>query len=401
MMRTTLFSSLFWLMATLCLAQPAGTTPPPVSVPPIECWWRTSTSSVRVGELFSVVLTCSVLDTAAVTVVPDQSRLDPLVLQLSPFEVMSGRQAADLRRRGRRFFQYEYTLRYIGEEIGRDVSLPPLSISYKVQNRAEAQGAAIESRDRQYILPERSLRVVSLVPLGARDIRDRAPDTFQAIADRRFRASVLRILGIGLLVVGGVMLAWALLRALTERRASAQGPARLASDGAILGEVARQLEAVERQRQTDGWTPDVLSRALAALRIAGMYAVGGRVAQTPWSPDLELDEGQILVRSRLRPGRTAAVSGSATASVLEREMRRRESRNGQPGGPLAELHPALASLDLAAFGQADLTALDLDGAMASGLRGVESLKREYRSPVRRLKALVRRTLTARARGWIN
>ena len=76
--------------------------------PSLQCWWRTSAGAIRVGEQFSIVLTCAVLETEAATVVVDQSRLEPSVVQFAPFEVLGGSHGADLRRGDRRFFQYEY-----------------------------------------------------------------------------------------------------------------------------------------------------------------------------------------------------------------------------------------------------------------------------------------------------
>src|SRR5438105_1079752 len=77
---------------------------------PIACWWRTSASAVRAGQPFTLVLTCAVVENALVTIVPDESRLDPSVMQLAPFDVIGGRHGTDLRADDRRFFQYEYTL---------------------------------------------------------------------------------------------------------------------------------------------------------------------------------------------------------------------------------------------------------------------------------------------------
>ena len=47
-----------------------------VQTDPLQCWWRTSAGAVRVGEPFTVVLTCAVLETDAATVVvgPDAAR---------------------------------------------------------------------------------------------------------------------------------------------------------------------------------------------------------------------------------------------------------------------------------------------------------------------------------------
>ena len=57
-----------------------------VETDPLQCWWRTSAGAIRVGEPFSVVLTCAVLETDAATVVVNQSRLEPSVVQFAPFQ---------------------------------------------------------------------------------------------------------------------------------------------------------------------------------------------------------------------------------------------------------------------------------------------------------------------------
>ena len=380
------------LALTLLLAVPAAAqTTQTAEVAPIECWWRTSANSVRVGQLFQVIMTCAVLETSATTVVPDQSRLDPSVLQLPPFEVTGGSQAADLRTPSRRFFQYEYTLRYIGEDFGRDVALPQLPVAYRVQSRVDTNAAAIESRDRQYYLPAQTIRIESLVPVNAGDIRDRPPDTFRDIEQRRFRATVLRIIGISLIVASGAILLWGLIRYFSRRRTKTAQRVRFASDGAVLREVGRELQAVRRGRETEGWTADLAARALAALRIAGSYAVAGHASQSPLAPGTVLSEGQVSVRPPMQPGKAAAVSGSATAQTVARELRRRESMNGQPAGVLVDLHQALQQFSTAAYGQARPPDGDLDDAMNSGERALGAVQREHRWLVKRL-ATLRRTV---------
>src|SRR5262245_1123749 len=103
------------LVLVLGFAAVAGAQP--TATDPIQCWWRTSTGAVKVGEPFSLVLTCAVIETAELTVVPEQSQLEPSVLQLPPFEVLGGTHAPDLRDGDRRFFQYEYQLRIISESV--------------------------------------------------------------------------------------------------------------------------------------------------------------------------------------------------------------------------------------------------------------------------------------------
>src|SRR5437879_4484255 len=82
--------------------------PKDVAVSPIECWWKTDRSAIRVGEHFQLTLTCAVLDTDKVKVVVDESSLAPSALHLVPFEIIGGNRFRDIRNSPRRFFQYAY-----------------------------------------------------------------------------------------------------------------------------------------------------------------------------------------------------------------------------------------------------------------------------------------------------
>src|SRR5262245_43235156 len=106
-------------IALLTAAAPvfAQNQTPTTKTDPIQCWWKTTAGAVRVGEVFSAVLTCAVLETPDVKVVVDQSKLEPSVVQFAPFEVTGGSHAADLHTDDRRFFQYEYRLRVIAENL--------------------------------------------------------------------------------------------------------------------------------------------------------------------------------------------------------------------------------------------------------------------------------------------
>src|SRR4051812_21672532 len=85
------------LLATTAVPGFAQHAAPTQSADPIQCWWRTSAGAIRVGEPFTVVLTCAVIETDAAQVVVDQSRLEPSVMQFAPFEVLGGTHGADLR----------------------------------------------------------------------------------------------------------------------------------------------------------------------------------------------------------------------------------------------------------------------------------------------------------------
>src|SRR4051812_26461628 len=64
--------------------KPAAPLPPlsapkagEVSSDPIRCWWKADRTAVRVGERFGLVLTCSVIETGPITVVPVLNQLEP------------------------------------------------------------------------------------------------------------------------------------------------------------------------------------------------------------------------------------------------------------------------------------------------------------------------------------
>src|SRR4051794_13236943 len=215
-----------------------------VQTDPIQCWWRTGAGAVRVGEPFSLVLTCAVVENDSAKVIVDQSKLEPSVIQLAPFEVTGGSHGADLRTNERRFFQYEYRLRLIAEnQFGRDVPLPETKLSYHVQSQT-GQRSAIQGRDQSYLLPAQSMRVMSMVPNDASDIRDTTSETFTDVDQRSFRANLLIVIGGVLFALAGLMALVAVVRIVSRFRKPVTASTRLVSDSAILGAVSRELAAV-------------------------------------------------------------------------------------------------------------------------------------------------------------
>ena len=63
---------------------------------PIRCWWKTDRTSVRVGEAFGLTLTCGVIETGPIAVVPALTQLEGGAIQLTPFEVVSATRRNDV-----------------------------------------------------------------------------------------------------------------------------------------------------------------------------------------------------------------------------------------------------------------------------------------------------------------
>jgi len=306
--------------------QPGTRNPEPgtVEVDPIECWWRTTATAVRVGETFTVVLTCSVLNTEAARVVADESRLEPTVVQLQPFEVVGGTHPKDVTTAGRRFFQYAYELRVIAENVfAAAVTLPPLEINYKVESRTNL-GDSLAGRDQTYALPTLAIRVLSIVPDTATDIREAPVATFTDLEDTAFRGSAMRIGGWVLLGLGGLLLVLALAGLLRGRRTEAPKTRRM-SDAMVLQGVRRELASI-REQSRGGWTSELAGRALAALRVVAAFAAGKPVMQklrtrseartgAPLAPT----DGQLAIDGRF--GTDAVVSASVTSRQADEELR--------------------------------------------------------------------------------
>lgn len=331
--------------------QPADQATTNVEVEPITCWWRTSASAVRVGELFGVTLTCAVVETESTRVVPDVSRLDPTVVQLPPFEVLGGTHPPDLTVPGRRYLQYDYRLRLIAEDaFGTDVAVPPLEITYRIESKVEG-GETVQGRDLTYALPRTGVRVISLVPNDAADIRESPAAAFGAIQSRVARGNLLETLATLLFALAGFVGLVAVVGAVRRRTASASGVRHLLAPRTIIAAAARELAAIERESR-EGWTPELAARTLAALRIVGSYAagrgVGQRLAQQGDAPV----EGEIVVRGRFGRARVFA-AGSVTPESV---------------GEVAGLAEALRTLEVARYGRTEAADRFPGEAVATALR---------------------------------
>jgi hypothetical protein len=368
------------------------TSPPGASVAPIECWWKTDRSAVRIGENFTLTLTCAVLDTERVKVIVDESALAPSALHLVPFDIVGGERFRDVLNAPRRFFQYQYVMRVLGEEFfGREVTLPRLQISYRVQNSLQG-GAALQGREAHYSLVPVPIRVLSLVPAGAADIRDTPVDTFGDVDARLFRSNLLLILAGVAFVLAGLMTVMLIARAAVKRHATTAARQQTLSTFAVVRAASRELGAVQSASQSGGWNGDLAGRAAAALRLAGAVALSRPVSHKEVDRATPPTEGQVVAApgfSALR-GRKVVLSASVTpdstplngASASAAELFRALSQ------PLAVFTAARYSRD----GGIDTTTLD-----AALSEGRDVVRRVRRSQWRRFGRSKRHTDTATAR----
>ena len=341
-------------------------------VAPIECWWKTDRSAVRVGEKFLLTLTCAVLDTERVKVVVDESALAPSALHLVPFDIVSGERFRDIRNAPRRFFQYQYSLRLLGEEFfGKEVTLPRLQISYRVQNSLQG-GAALQGRETQYSLVPVPIRVLSLVPAGAADIRDTPADTFGNVDERLFRSNLLLIFAGVTFVLAGLMAVMLVARAAVKRHATAATRHRTVSPGTVLRAASRELGAVQSASQSAGWNIDLIGRAAAALRLAGAVALSRPVSQTEVDRHTPPTEGQIAAPpgfGALR-GKRTVLSASVTPDTVSSNGKSAPASDAWQ--PLSQTLRTFTAARYTRDGSIDGTALD--AALAEGRDAINRLR---------------------------
>ena len=352
----------FVLCALIAVAVPAQAQAPGpkpqvpvdmVEVEPITCWWRTSTSAVRTGEPFGLTLTCAVVETEANKVVPDFSKLDSTVLQLPPFEVIGGTHPGDIVTPGKRFFQYDYRLRLIAEDaFGNDVTIPPLEIAYRIESKVTG-GEVTQGRDQSYALPKASVRLISLVPDDTSDIREAPAAQFSGIETRVQRASVMQTVATVLFGLAGVVALVMLIGMLRRKAPKSAAAAAHLGPRTILGAVAKEIDEVQRASRA-GWTPELVGRALAALRIAGSYAINRPVGQIPATVGETPREGVVVVRAFGRGD--VFVSGAATAES--------SAFANAPAG----LSDALRTLTVARYGRVEKFDSMADEAMQTAVR---------------------------------
>lgn len=339
-------------------AQPADTRT--VAVDPIRCWWKTNVGAVRIGETFSLILTCAVLQNDAVQVVPDESRLGSAVMQLTPFEIVRGSHPADLYSGDRRFFQYEYILRLISpDSIGKDVPIPDLLLHYRVNSRV-AENAALQGRDLTYVLPPIEVRVLAMVPPDASDIRDTSNESFGIAESLGFRASVLEIVAITAVVLGALLILLSFVRLIVRTRKEKPAGERGIGEPQILREVSRELAAVQRESEAQGWNDGLVDRALAASRIAAAAAVGRPIGQSQNSAG-RAGEGRVLMQGGRRRTSITLSGGVTTANVARALDQLPETASSDRRQLLEDLQSSLATFTTAQYARNatfDRTALD-------------------------------------------
>ena len=243
-------------------------------------------------------------------------QLDPGAVQLSPFEVVGGTRHEDIQAPPWRYFQYDYTLRMIDDDaFGEDEDIPGLTVTYNVQSDVPGASAG---RDQMYVLPDLPIRILSLVPKKATDIRDSTRESFAAPKARLFRATAEFIAAGVFFGFSVLMLAFAVVHVIRRNRQHATLTTPVLSDTTLVRACLQEIGRLNTEVTRGGWTPERAGSALTVLRIGSAVAMGRPVSQTPADMAVLAREGQLAVRKGIFKRERMVVSAPITPDGIER-----------------------------------------------------------------------------------
>jgi hypothetical protein len=273
-----------------------------------------------------------------------------------------------------RYLQFVYTVRMVSEEFfGRDAIIPQTNVTFRIQTGG---ADAAEGNEHTYVLPSMPMRILSLLPAQAADIRDPSVGTFGDIEARRFRSTMELVAAVIAFGFGAVLLGIAAVRAMERFRTRGPVVAPTVPVRTLLGGCVDEVDRVRAEAVRDGWTPGLAARALAAFRVAAAVALSQPVTQTFVTGDTPTREGQLALTHGLLGRRLALVSAPMTADAIDR-LRTTGTRNRPPvvNQALDQIREALVALNAVRYGRngsADVQ--DLDRMLDNGGSALRRLR---------------------------
>jgi hypothetical protein len=363
----------------------------------LRCWWKTDKASVRVGEGFTLTLTCRLAESASEKAVLNDALLEPGALVLSPYQVKAGTRFKDIVRVlpgpdgpvTFRNVQYSYTVKLIGEEFfGKDIPLPPLEIRYHL-DRLSNRGIVTPGKERTLILPPLPIRIQSLAPRTASAIRDVGNETFQDIERHRLKALIAFVVAGILFLLPLLLLLPVLIRAFRNRPEELSNGAAFRK-GDLLKRLERELGRIERHSRTASWDDASKASLLAVFRVICALALSRQIVKTTVAAGTRGLEGQLAFSKGLWPRTRILVSVSLTPEEMAASLNRPDrldSLSAQRKALLDEARQVFAAMNNVCYAMSgnDADRTVFDGALKTGSKLLSELRRDRGAAVRLLR----------------
>ena len=206
-----------------------------------------------------------------------------------------------------------------------------------------------------------------------------------------FRAGVLEIVAITLVVLGSIMALLALVALARRARKVQVGPRDIVlSRPAVCRLAVRELSAAQREATSSSWTDDLINRATSALRLSAAEAVGQPVNQRVVEPGATTGAGRLVVRS-LGRGKATAVSATVTSNDLARAITQLPPT--APAGRrelLERLQTTLTGLAAAQYSRPGADRGGVDALVNTGIELARQVRSEHSWPRELLRRFAQR-----------
>ncbi len=259
-------------------------------------------------------------------------------------------------------------------------------------NSRIAGNQEMQGRELSYVLPVMWVKVMSVVPADATDIRDTRDASFGRIESIAFRAGVLEIVAITLVVLGSLMTLLGLVGIARRARKGVKGAQeREISRPALMRLAARELSTVQREATSGGWTDVLINRAASALRIAAAGLLDRPISQRFVDTEAEAGEGRFIV-SRFGRGKRSAVSAAITAeNVADALGRLPDSAPPHRRQLLEELQTTLSALSAIQYGRPSADRSGADAAVNKAIEIARQARSEHAWPREWLRRVTKGT----------
>jgi hypothetical protein len=234
------------------------------------------------------------------------------------------------------------------------------------------------------------MRVLSVVPRAADDIRDASGQTFAAVETRRFRATAWMVAAAIAFAAAVVLAGLALVRLAGRVRRHDPKQIRPLPTPSLLRGCLRELDAVRAEAAGAGWTPELRARAMAALRVAAAVAIGKPVAQQFVNGEARERAGQLAVRTGVVRRKRAILSAATTPGTIARGLNNGHVRGAQARVNAEQISDALRVFSAASYGRtAPPESSALNGALDSAVAAIRKVRVGTLWPMRTAQAVAR------------
>jgi hypothetical protein len=187
-----------------------------------------------------------------------------------------------------------------------------------------------------------------------------------------------------------VLAVLAIARAAGTLRARGPQTARPLPAPSLFTACLRALRKAKAEAAHAGWTPELRSRAMAALRIAAALAIGRTIAQEYVAPHTPERPGQLAVHTGLVRRRRALVSAATTPVAIAKRVEHGRIRGAQARVDLEHIGDALTVFSSATFGRAaNADPATLNSVVDNAVSAIRRLRVSSFWPMRTAQAVAR------------